>query len=90
MQLPVWLVQLGVACEAPWGEISHETRSCRLPLQGWGRLSGNLPEAERAAEGEMNPSAEGSAGVGGLWMPSQGGQPEMVKGSWGPHGTDAL
>lgn len=39
--------------------------------------------AARAAEGEMNPSAEGSVG-GGLWMPSQGGQPEMVKGSRGP------
>lgn len=46
-QLPLWLAQLGVGYGASYGEISHETRRCRLPLQGWSRLSGKFPEAER-------------------------------------------
>lgn len=45
--------------------------------------------AARAAEGEMNPSAEGSVGRGCGCRPREGSR-RWSRGPGGPHGTDAI
>ena len=67
-------------------------RSWRLPLQGWGRLSGKLPEAERGpgSQGSRGGDDPQHCGLGGrvLWMLSQGGQQRWSGGAGVPHGAD--